>query len=900
MVTHSTVKSRLGKLNIRYMLSVLVVTCWCVGGVWGIRGTQIVLETLHNNLTPLEGSRSYQDLSDLSRDGFDPRQTTGSSHVLLVLDALGKNITESEDARELTMWIKEELLYSDNSFCRIRSHWSDRGCSWMNVSGYHLLDPNSQLFLGGGFLDKTHTRTVVVLHGNTLYTSPRWKVKLKWLQDVLLQHVSRKYEHSLTVSFSGVEAIMAAAEADAARDIKNVECIALFACLGLLILYTGPVVLVVLITLPSSTLLSGGILGIMAQRQSFASFAPAIFLNILLAMGLDYNLFLITRYREEIQSGRSNLEAVDVMLRTAGKTILVSGSVLICSFSGMVATELTMISTLGKGCMVVVSCMMLASITLTPALLIILPIHSCYNSSNMTYHRVLTLCHVDHQVLTWRVHLTKRLKTFWLRLGSICLYHPGTVIICILLVMLPVCSQAPRLKLSTNIQSIVSRNNNFSQTMDNYKTYGINIGLSSPILIGLKTSTTGDPPPHTLPPTCRDDDTSISDLVSIHLGYDIAGCADIMRFFTHPCDPRTRLNRLSVGTVIRHHCPLSCGACKPGRVPSDTDQSMTIFSERYFETNQRIAKSIVDYIQPPSTMTVVRSVAFPFGEPLSYTDARFYLDASLDATKFNSPRGCAYRTLFLQLSNNHYSTSLIVVDTELSTLSDSSLYMIEYARTTSDQYSNYTHAVVVGGITVMYDVIQDMIDRIPTIFLSVTTVCVCGVSLLVFGSVMISVRLLSTILVTLMFVGGSCVLVFQDFLGHDIFWLTVLIAVPIIIGLTLDYDIYLISRIYNHRTRGRSTSDAIMLGLTQTGNVINVAGMIMIISFSTLLFMPELVLQQLGFALTVASFIDTFVVRPLLVPSLMSIGNPEWNWWPSKHKLFTLDTDLEPHLTKRF
>ena len=100
-------------------------------------------------------------------------------------------------------------------------------------------------------------------------------------------------------------------------------------------------------------------------------------------------------------------------------------------------------------------------------------------------------------------------------------------------------------------------------------------------------------------------------------------------------------------------------------------------------------------------------------------------------------------------------------------------------------------------------------------------------------------------------------------------------------GLTLDYDLFLIGRIYEFRMEGYSTSEATVLGLEKTGGIITTAGIIMLAAFSVLLMSSSPVVVQMGFVLAVAVFVDTFIVRTFFVPALMSVGS-EYNWWPKK------------------
>ena len=106
-------------------------------------------------------------------------------------------------------------------------------------------------------------------------------------------------------------------------------------------------------------------------------------------------------------------------------------------------------------------------------------------------------------------------------------------------------------------------------------------------------------------------------------------------------------------------------------------------------------------------------------------------------------------------------------------------------------------------------------------------------------------------------------------------------ASPVSVGFVLDYDIFLLGRVFEFRTEGYSTSDALILGLEHTGGIITTAGIIMVSAFLALLMSSNPVVVQLGFQLSIAVLVDTFLIRTFFVPALMQIG-VEWNWWPKK------------------
>merc|ERR1712083_86521 len=90
------------------------------------------------------------------------------------------------------------------------------------------------------------------------------------------------------------------------------------------------------------------------------------------------------------------------------------------------------------------------------------------------------------------------------------------------------------------------------------------------------------------------------------------------------------------------------------------------------------------------------------------------------------------------------------------------------------------------------------------------------------------------------------------------------------LGLSLDYDVFLLGRIVEFRCAGFNDRDAIELGLWKTGKIITAAGSIMTIAFSGLLISKISCMHVMGAGMVVAVLLDTFIMRSLITPALMA------------------------------
>ncbi len=180
-------------------------------------------------------------------------------------------------------------------------------------------------------------------------------------------------------------------------------------------------------------------------------------------------------------------------------------------------------------------------------------------------------------------------------------------------------------------------------------------------------------------------------------------------------------------------------------------------------------------------------------------------------------------------------------------------------------------------------------DRLPWgLSLIIGTVfIIIGLS---FRIVFLPIRLFFAVVIPIVFIYGCMTGVYQfgwlSFLHWSsvkdtggVYWMLPVLTVTILIGLAMDYEIFLFSRIFEYRCKGWDTRSAIVLGVSSTGPIISSAGTVMAMAFFGLLLQDIIATDQMGFVFFFGVLIDTFIIRPLLVPAMISWM--DWvNWWP--------------------
>ncbi|QEU87858.1 MMPL family transporter [Streptomyces viridosporus] len=195
--------------------------------------------------------------------------------------------------------------------------------------------------------------------------------------------------------------------------------------------------------------------------------------------------------------------------------------------------------------------------------------------------------------------------------------------------------------------------------------------------------------------------------------------------------------------------------------------------------------------------------------------------------------------------------------------------------------------VQVGGVTAGYDDFADVIVAKLPLFVGVVIGLGCLLLLLAFRSVGIPLKAAVMNVAAVAAAFGVVVAIFQWGWGSELLGLgragpiepfLPVIMVSVLFGLSMDYQVFLVSRMYEEWLETGDNRRAVRVGLAETGRVINSAAVIMISVFLAFVLSGDRVIAMFGIALAVAVALDAFVLRTLLVPALMHLLGGA-NWW---------------------
>jgi RND superfamily putative drug exporter len=193
---------------------------------------------------------------------------------------------------------------------------------------------------------------------------------------------------------------------------------------------------------------------------------------------------------------------------------------------------------------------------------------------------------------------------------------------------------------------------------------------------------------------------------------------------------------------------------------------------------------------------------------------------------------------------------------------------------------------VTGETASSKDFSAAMKDKAPIVFAFVLAFAFL-LLLVAFRSLVIAIKAVVLNLLSVAAAYGVLVLVFQhgwgsnllgvEYTGGVMAWLPVFMFV-ILFGLSMDYHVFILSRIREAYDRGMRTDDAIAFGIKSTAGVVTSAAIVMVFVFSIFATLSLIMMKQFGVGLATAVLIDATIVRGVLLPATMKLLG-EWNWY---------------------
>lgn len=186
-----------------------------------------------------------------------------------------------------------------------------------------------------------------------------------------------------------------------------------------------------------------------------------------------------------------------------------------------------------------------------------------------------------------------------------------------------------------------------------------------------------------------------------------------------------------------------------------------------------------------------------------------------------------------------------------------------------------------GAIKFEQEIFDEIFEKAPYGLLLIV-VSTFFILMAAFRSILIPLKAILMNILSLSCTFGIVVWIFQQ--GHlgvepaDIALILPVFVFTLVFGLSMDYEVFLISRIQEFYLKTGDNTEATISGLTYTSKIITSAAAIMIVVTGAFAFTGVMPIKQLGVGIAIAIFIDATIVRMVLVPALMKLFG-DWNWW---------------------
>lgn len=613
----------------------------------------------------------------------------------------------------------------------------------------------------------------------------------------------------------------------------------------------------------------------------------------MMGAGCDYCIFILARYREERRDGKDHHAALHSAIKWAGESITISGVSVIIGFGAMSICSFSMISTMGICLALGIVIALLAALTFIPSLLEVVGDRIFWPTKMKEYEEG------GKATKGWFAWSSKVGHRYFDISSKFTLKHAKAIAIVAVLVTVPAAYVALESDTSYDMTSSLMTGDS-EKGMDLIGEYA-DQGMIYPNYVLLEY----DEPVATISPAVDPYGNTIEGSYTL-TWTDPTGLSSSMS------DLENRITGENGDDNISEFS----GPFMWKTLISETMASLGISSTDYLSLITRGTEIVNTAVQNATTNeTLVLEAALPSVQ----TQYEYYISSGALDQKFaefginlseiynslagNTAMQANIRDAIIALSANgtldyivNDSLSLIGGDfnvngtntgdvtyiklsasTHDAAMSSRSMDSIAFLQSAVDDFvannSGITATWVTGTAVVMYDISEIISGEFTQIEILVVILIII-LLFFVMRSYTIPLRSVATILMSICWTLAATHLIF----GDEVTWLIPLILLVICLGLGMDYDILLTTRIKeNVRAHGMSNDEAIHHAVVHSGSVITICGLIMGGAFGTLMLSSMGMLQQFGFALCFAILCDALIVRTYIVPAVMHLLG-DWNW----------------------
>lgn len=676
-------------------------------------------------------------------------------------------------------------------------------------------------------------------------------------------------ESSIEVYLTGTPAISYDTQTGAMSDIQKIDPFTILLILVLVGLFfrsfitsaTPP------ITIGVAFVVVMALIAIIGNVLDIFFITEIMLLVSMMGAGCDYCIFIIARYKEELKSGREHMDALHESVKWAGESITVSGASVIIGFGAMSICSFSMVSTMGLCLALGIIVALLAALTLIPSILALVGDRIFWPSTK----KKIESKNLDEK--GWHARCGRIGHAYFERSSRFSIKHAKAITLVAILVSVPAAYVA--LSSETSYDMIgAMQNGDSGEGMDLIGEYAdegmlmpnyVVIQYGEPLAIVVKDPTSGAnalvwQPSWTNPDGVYSQLKALGESIVEKDGGADSNIGDVVIPFMW--DEAVRSAR-------------DAGATTSADVISWIERNSSAEMSQIFNMvlpvliQQIEAEEVAKDVPPEQAREMAENAVVETGQPI--IDYQININCGTIGGEFADSEDMTGSVNYVRLS----------VPTNDASMAPRSMESIGAISSAVDEYAGANAIVVDTWITGTAAVMYEVSEVISGEFNNIEVIVVVLIMILLFfvmKSYTIPIRSVLTILMSICWTLAMTHLVFVNILGGEVMWLVPLILLVICLGLGMDYDILLTTRIKeNVRSKGMTNDEAIHQAVLHTGSVITICGLIMGGAFGTLMLSSMEMLQEFGFALCFAILVDALLVRTYIVPAVMHLLG-DWNW----------------------
>ena len=692
-----------------------------------------------------------------------------------------------------------------------------------------------------------------------------------FLSSCLDDYIAANGEVSFEQYLTGSPAIGYDAETGSAQDIQRIDPFTILLILILVGLFfrsfitsaTPPITIGVAFVVVLALIYGVG------QILNIFFITEMMLLVSMMGAGCDYCIFIIARYREELRSGKDHHAALHEAIKWAGESISISGASVIIGFGAMSICSFSMVSTMGICLALGIIVALLAALTLIPSILAVVGDRIFWPTTKENIEKK------DLNNRGWHAKCGKIGHAYFEKSSRFSLKHAKAILIVTVLVSVPAAYVA--MTSETSYDMISSMENGDSgkgmdligeyadqgMVMPNYAVMQLNESIANITVTGYN------------------EEYGIYEGTLVWTDVWTNGLADKVYAL---CDSIIEKDGGADGNISYVYGPFMWSRAVSDAMKSGLTDPQAILNaaiaSAHGTTAQYVGYSVQAMIQVAMAQGYTQEQAIGYvlqnGAPTIDFIANCtgtliggeYAAGGKMTVDPTTPKGANYISITAATHDAAMSTrSMESIDAITSALK-------EFKDANPDLVAD---TWMTGTAAVMYEVSKSIGNEFTKIEILVVVLIILML-FVVMRSYTIPLRSVATILMSICWTLAVTHLLFTTILGWDILWLIPLILLVICLGLGMDYDILLTTRIReNVMDKGMSNDEAIHQAVVHSGSVITICGLIMGGAFGTLMLSNMVMMQQFGFALCFAILVDALIVRTYIVPAVMHLLG-DWNW----------------------